>query len=73
MSLVPDMNKLRPNHMKLLDLIECGGIDTTKLATDLLGWMNDDDIVKFCHANDIQLEPEDDEETSEEGEDDENQ
>ena len=67
---MPDMNKLRPNNMKLFDLIDAGGIDTSKLATDLLGWMDDDDIAKFCHANDIQLEPEnDEEETSEEGED----
>jgi hypothetical protein len=68
MSFVPDMQKLRPNNMKLLDMIDAGAIDTTRLAEGLLGWMEDSQIANFCHANDIQLEDEEENENTDEEE-----
>ena len=71
MFFIPDMQKLRPNNMKMLELIDAGCVDVSRLATDLLGWMDDKQIADFCHANDICLNPEETEEPAEEGDSDE--
>jgi hypothetical protein len=44
--------QLKPNHNKILEAIEAGGIDTKALAESLLGWMTDEDIHAWALAND---------------------
>lgn len=47
------------NRDKLIELLDDGVLDPKMLARDLLGWLSDDECAEFAHANDIQLEDED--------------
>ena len=53
---------------RLFDMMEEGYLDPETLATDLLGWLSDDDCKEFAERNDIELFP-DEEEPPEEEED----
>jgi len=63
-----DMRDARKTTNKILDGLEGGGIDGSKLAKDLLGWLSEADVHAFALANDYLFEEE--EETSDESEDD---
>lgn len=56
-----DMRDARKTTNKILEGMETGGIDTTKLSKDLLGWMFEADVHAFALANDYLFE--EDEET----------
>lgn len=58
--------KSKPNHNKILEAIESGGIDTKALAESLLGWMTDEDIHAWALANDYSFIVCEDSEESEE-------
>lgn len=49
----------RETTKRLLDLMNEGAIDPKKLARDLLGYMSEDDVRDFAHANDYPTNDED--------------
>ena len=47
----------RPNHMKIIDLIEDGLIDYKFIAEELLRWMPDDKLGELINIYDLDYEP----------------
>lgn len=50
---------------RLFIMLENGELNAQQLAGDLLGYLSDDDCKEFAHANDIELFPEEEEESPE--------
>lgn len=50
---------------KLAEMLDEGVLDAKQLAKDLLGYLSEDDCKDFAHKNDIQLFPDEDEESEE--------
>lgn len=48
-----DESEARPNHMKIIDLIEDGLIDYKFIAEELLRWMPDDELGKLINMYDL--------------------
>lgn len=64
-----NMRDARKTTNKILDGLEGGGIDASKLVKELLGWLSEADVHAFALANDYLFE-EEEETTDEESEDD---
>ena len=56
--------QVRPNSAKLNDLLNQGVIDAKRLAEDLIGWMDDNDVARFMVANGYNGYEDDDDEDS---------
>lgn len=50
--MIPDAS---PNRSKMIEMLDEGILDPTRLAVDLLNWLSEDDIKPFCNANDIDI------------------
>jgi hypothetical protein len=48
---------------KLFEMLEYGLLDPVTLARDLMGYMSDDEVKEFARMNDIELFPDDEEES----------
>ena len=56
------------NKLKMMAMLDEGLLDSTTIAQGFIGWLSDDDIVEFCHQNDIQLDTDEDEDEDEDEE-----
>lgn len=56
------------NRDRLFVMLEDGTLDAKTLASDLLGYLSDDECEDFAHKNDIELFPEEEFEFSDEEE-----
>jgi len=54
---------------RLFEMLEEGQLDAFTLASDLMGYLSDDDCKEFAQMNDIELFPEDEEEQDQDEED----
>jgi hypothetical protein len=62
------MNDPRKVTNQLLDMLDSGQIDASKLAKDLLGYMSEYDVADFAHCEGYVEEEEDDEDEDEDEE-----
>lgn len=61
-----DARQTRAYTNRLIEMAEEGMISWEMLATDLLGWMSEDEVREFAQRNDLISNPDDVEENDDE-------
>ena len=61
-----DARQTRAYTKRLIEMAEEGFISWEMLATDLLGWMSEDEVREFAQRNDLISNPDDVEENDDE-------